>query len=274
MKLDLHTHSAASDGLLTPRELLAQALAADVELFSITDHDTLAAYDEIGRAPMQGRTRIIAGVELSADWRGRVVHILGYGFSWDAPALRAGLTLQRERREARAWAIGERLRKKGIEGAFDGARTLAGGGSIGRPHFARHLVATGAARSVDEAFTRWLNDRATAGIAQQWATLAEAVEWIASDGGSAVLAHPAKYSFTQTRLRELLADFAAAGGQGMEVVCGRQPPEATLELGRTCARFGLLASAGSDFHGPESWAPAPGITPVLPAGLTPLWAQW
>ena len=274
MKLDLHTHSAASDGLLAPAALLARALEAGVELFSITDHDTLAAYDDIGRQDFQGRTRVVSGVELSADWRGRVVHVLGYGFDWRASTLAGGLALQRQRREERAFAIGERLRRKGIEGSFEGARALANGGSIGRPHFARHLVATGVARSVDEAFTRWLNDRATAGIAQEWASLADAVGWITGDGGTAVLAHPAKYAFTHTRLRELLADFAAAGGGGIEVQCGRQQPSTTAELARLCARFSLAASVGSDFHGPESWAPNPGVEPALPAGCTAIWERW
>ncbi len=274
MKLDLHTHSTASDGLLAPADLLAKALEAGVELFSITDHDTLAAYDEIGRGAYQGRTRIVSGVELSADWRGRVVHVLGYGFDWQASSLAVGLALQRQRREERAFAIGERLRKKGIEGTFEGARALANGGSIGRPHFARHLVATGVARTVDDAFTRWLNDRATAGIAQQWASLADAVGWITGDGGTAVLAHPAKYAFTQTRLRELLADFAAAGGGGIEVRCGRQAPATMLELAALAGRFGLAGSAGSDFHGPENGSSAPGIETDLPPALKMIWERW
>lgn len=274
MKVDLHTHSTASDGVLAPRELLARAVEAGAEIFSVTDHDTLAAYEDIGREPRHGATHVIPGIELSADWRGRVVHVLGYGFDWQATALAGGIALQRERRESRARAIGERLARKGIAGAFDGARALAGDGSIGRPHFARHLVATGAARSMDDAFSRWLSDRATAGLGQPWATLAEAVGWIAADGGTAVLAHPAKYQMTHTRLRELLADFVAAGGAGLEVLCGRQQPSTTAELARNCTRFGLAASAGTDFHAPESWAPAPGMTPDLPAGVTPLWARW
>lgn len=274
LKLDLHTHSAASDGVLDAPTLLAAAAAAEVALFSITDHDSLGAYDLLDPRAAAGDVRIVPGVELSALWRGRVVHVLGYGFDASRGALRDGLARQRASRDARAVAIGERLLRKGIAGAYEGARALAGDGSIGRPHFARHLVATGAARSVDEAFSRYLNDRATAGVPTPWASLADAVAWIVADGGEAVLAHPAKYPFTHTRLRELLADFVAAGGRGLEVLCGRQPPGVLADMTALCRRFGLEASAGSDFHAPEHWQPAPGVTPVLPAGVPAFWARW
>ncbi len=274
MKLDLHTHSAASDGLLAPAALLAKAREAGVELFSITDHDTLAAYDAIGHDEWHGTMRVVPGVELSAQWRGQVVHVLGYGFDHAGGALRAGIAVQRQGREERAAAIGEALKRRGIDGAFEGARALAGDGSIGRPHFARHLVAVGAVRTFDEAFSRYLSDRATARMPQRWATLADAVGWIVADGGQAVLAHPLKYQCTRTRLRELLADFAAAGGRGLEVLCGRQPPHALAELTGLCARFELEASAGSDFHAPEAWLASPGVMPSLPESVPALWERW
>ncbi|MCC7120971.1 MAG: PHP domain-containing protein [Gammaproteobacteria bacterium] len=274
MKLDLHTHSAASDGVLPPGALLARALEAGVELLSITDHDTLAAYDAIGGAGAHGDLRLVPGIELTAQWRGQVVHVLGYGFDATRGALRAGIADQHARRAARAQAIGDRLARKGIAGAYEGALALAGDGCIGRPHFARHLVAVGAVRSVDEAFTSYLSDRATAAAATRWADLDEAIAWIVADGGQAVLAHPAKYGCTHTRLRELLADFVAAGGTGLEVLCGRQPPDAFAMLTALCRRFGLEASAGSDFHAPESWRAAPGLVPDLPDDIPALWARW
>lgn len=271
MQVDLHTHSVASDGVLSPQALLDAALAAGVTLFSITDHDTLAAYDEIGRLGSYGAMRLIPGIELSAVWQGRVVHILGYGFRWPACTLAAGIDTQRRRRDKRALEIGERLARRGIENAFEGASRHAAGGSIGRPHFARYLVETGAARSMDDAFKRWLSDRAVAGLCAHWAALTEAVDWIRADGGTAVLAHPAKYQLTHTRLRELLGDFVSGGGEGLEVICGQQAASTTRDLALSCARFGLMASAGSDFHEPQAYANAPGIRPVLPADLRTLW---
>lgn len=274
MRVDLHSHSTASDGVLAPADLLARAAGAGVELFSITDHDTLAAYDELGDAAQSGAMRVVRGVELSASWRGRVVHVLGYGFRDDAPSLARGIALQRTRREDRARAIGERLRRWGVEGAFEGAMALAGNGSIGRPHFARFLVESGIARSHDDAFHRWLGDHQMGGVAAEWASLADAVEWITADGGAAVLAHPAKYQLTHTRLRELLGDFATCGGAALEVLCGRQPPSTIGELARAGARFGLAGSVGSDFHGPETWAPAPGIASIPALDLPMLWERW
>ncbi|HMM75615.1 MAG TPA: PHP domain-containing protein [Gammaproteobacteria bacterium] len=273
MKLDLHTHSTASDGVLAPAALLAQAIEADVELFSITDHDSLAAYDAIAGAPL-GRLRLLPGIELTAQWRGQVVHVLGYGFDAGRGALRAGVEAQRRRRAERAAALGARLARLGIADTFEGARALAGEGSIGRPHFARHLLAVGAVRSVEEAFEKYLGDRATAGVGSAWASLDEAVAWIRADGGQAVLAHPVKYRYTHTRLRELLADFVAAGGCGLEVLCGRQPPGALVEMAKLCQRFGLEASMGSDFHAPEAWQPAPGVMSRLPHGIPALWERW
>ena len=274
MHVDLHSHSTASDGVLAPAELIARAAAAGVELFSITDHDTLAAYDALGGQAQPGTLRVVRGVELSASWRGRVVHVLGYGFSANAPTLARGIALQRARREERARAIGERLRRRGIEGAFEGASALAGEASIGRPHFARFLVDSGIARSADDAFHRWLGDHQMGGVAAEWASLGEAVEWIAADGGAAVLAHPAKYQLTHTRLRELLGDFAASGGVALEVLCGRQPPSTINELARAGARFGLAGSVGSDFHAPETWAPTPGVTSMPVIDLPMLWERW
>ncbi len=274
MRVDLHSHSTASDGVLAPAELLARAAGAGVELFSITDHDTLAAYDELGATPQLGAMRVVRGIELSASWRGRVVHVLGYGFSEEAPALARGIALQRSRREERARAIGDRLRRRGIEGAFEGALAIAGKASIGRPHFARFLVESGIARSADDAFHRWLGDHQMGGVAAEWASLGDAVEWITADGGAAVLAHPAKYQFTHTRLRELLCDFAACGGAALEVLCGRQPPSTIDELARAGARFGLAGSVGSDFHAPETWAPAPGIASMPTLDLPMLWERW
>jgi predicted metal-dependent phosphoesterase TrpH len=274
MRVDLHSHSTASDGVLAPADLLARAAGAGVELFSITDHDTLAAYDELGDTVRSGTMRVVRGVELSATWRGRVVHVLGYGFSDDAPSLARGIALQRTRREERARAIGDRLRRRGIEGAFEGALALAGTASIGRPHFARFLVESGIARDADDAFHRWLGDRQMGGVAAEWASLGDAIEWISADGGAAVLAHPAKYQLTHARLRELLGDFAACGGAALEVLCGRQPPSTIDELARAGARFGLAGSVGSDFHAPETWAPAPGTARVPAVGLPMLWERW
>ena len=219
--------------------------------------------------------RVLAGIELSADWRGRVVHVLGLKLRNEpAGALAAGVAAQRARRDLRGQAIGERLRKRGIEGAYEGARRIAGDGILGRPHFARFLVSIGKARTVDDAFRRWLGDHAMSNSAASWTPLADAVRWIVDDGGTAVLAHPAKYQFTHAKLRELIAEFKTAGGTGLEVACGMQTPATTRQLADLCRRFELAASAGSDFHGGPDDHARLGQPGPLPADLTPVWGEW
>lgn len=272
MRADLHAHSTASDGWLDRDELCTRAAACGVELFCVTDHDTLPS----ANAPRAtGGMRILPGIELSADWRGRVVHVLGLNLR-NRPdgELAAGVAAQRTRRDLRGQAIGERLRKRGIEGAYEGARQIAGAGILGRPHFARFLVSVGKARTVDDAFRRWLGDHAMSHSASSWTPLADAVRWIVDDGGTAVLAHPAKYSLTHAKLRELITEFKAAGGTGLEVACGLQTPATTRQLAELCRRFELAASAGSDFHGGPGDHARLGQPGPLPADLTPVWSQW
>ena len=272
MKADLHAHSTASDGWLARDELCARAAACGVDLFCVTDHDSLPPP---GAPTVCGDMRILPGIELSADWRGRVVHVLGLNLR-NAPdgALAAGVAAQRERRDLRGQAIGERLRKRGIEDAYEGARAIAGEGILGRPHFARFLVSVGTARTMDDAFRRWLGDNAMSNSAASWTPLADAVRWIVEDGGTPVLAHPAKYSLTHAKLRELITEFKTAGGAGLEVACGFQTPATTRQLADLCRRFELAASAGSDYHGGPGDHARLGQPGPMPADLTPVWAHW
>lgn len=272
LKVDLHAHSTSSDGWLPVDELCARAALCGVDLFCVTDHDTLPTARPVVR---DSNMEVLIGIELSAQWRGRVVHVLGLNLrnQPDSP-LAHGVLGQRRLRDERGQAIGERLHKRGIEGAYEGARRIAGDGVLGRPHFARYLVAEGKARSIDDAFHRWLGDHATGGGNPTWAGLADAVHWITADGGTAVLAHPAKYGFTHSRLRELVEDFKAAGGTALEVACGGQSANTTRDLAALCRRYALAASAGSDFHGGDNDHARLGQPGPLPADLTPVWVDW
>jgi predicted metal-dependent phosphoesterase TrpH len=243
-----------------------------VDLFCVTDHDTLPdTLPVVADSSMQ----ILAGIELSAQWRGQVVHVLGLNLSNQPDSsLAHGVAVQRRLRDERGQAIGERLRKRGIEDAYAGARRIAGQGVLGRPHFARFLLEQGKARSMDDAFQRWLRDGVLGGSKTSWASLADAVRWINEDGGSAVLAHPAKYQLTHSRLRELVGDFKTAGGTALEVACGFQSPNTTRDLAELCRRYGMLASAGSDFHGGEHDHARLGQPGPLPSDLAPVWSGW
>ncbi|HZW59976.1 MAG TPA: phosphatase, partial [Woeseiaceae bacterium] len=153
-------------------------------------------------------------------------------------------------------------------------RALAGSAPVGRPHFAQHLVDIGRVRDRRQAFRKFLGDGKAGDVRRHWAPLAAVTAWIRAAGGTAVLAHPAHYGLTMTRLRALLADFCAAGGDALEVVSGRQDAGTTARLAALAGEFGLLASCGSDFHGPAPHALEPGGAAPLPPACRPVWDSW
>lgn len=273
MRVDLHTHSTASDGALSPRELLAQASAAGVDMLAITDHDSVAGYQAVVAHQPPGM-RLISGTEISCYWASLCVHVVGLGIDVDAPVLVAGLAAQRAARAERAVSIATRLAKAGFADTLTGAQRIAGDAAIGRLHFAAHLVEVGAAKDYTTAFKKYLGTGKPGDVKSAWIDMPEAIDWITQAGGAAVLAHPAKYKLTQRKLEQLVRDFAAAGGHALEVVSGAQAPGLTDRLGRLAARHGLRASSGSDFHHPgQPWA-ALGTQPPLPASCQPVWQDW
>lgn len=279
MLVDLHMHSTASDGALAPAELMARAAAAGVDLVALTDHDCVDGLDEARDAAARLGMAWVSGVELSAQWQGHTVHVLGYGFDPAAPGLQDALGQVRQGRWRRAEQIAERLAAKRMPGALEGAlaaQRAAGGdpdSPPARPHFADWMVQVGHVRDQGEAFRKWLGAGKLGDIKQHWPTLAEAVQQLRGAGGVAVLAHPWHYGFTRARLRRLLRDFAEAGGRGLEVVNGKQAPEQVGLLGRLSIEFGFLASVGSDFHHPAApWMALGAMTP-LPSDCQPLWTD-
>jgi hypothetical protein len=271
MRIDLHTHTNASDGGLSATELLQRACANGVEMLSITDHDTVAAYQEIHNADMA--LTLIPGIEFSTAWRHTGVHVLGLNVNLQSDALKEGVARQQGARRKRAEHIAERLAKLGIHDALPGVERIAGNGNIGRPHFAAYLVQAGAARSIKHAFDKFLKS-SSCDNTSYWATLPQIVSWIRESGGLAVLAHPLKYKFTRTKLATMLDDFIVAGGQGLEVISGQQPGQDTRELAQLCMQKQLLASCGSDFHQPDQpWAEVGNLQP-LDEGCRPIWEKF
>jgi predicted metal-dependent phosphoesterase TrpH len=272
MTPDLHTHSIASDGTLTPAELVARADAAGVEMLALTDHDTLAGIDEALRAADGTGLKLIPGVEISVTWGGRTVHIVGLDVDPDCLQLREGLQGLRDYRDWRAEEIGRRLAKAGFEGALDGARRYAKGDLVGRTHFARFLVERGAAQDLRDVFKHFLVAGKPGHVAGEWTTLADAVGWIRAAGGHAVIAHPARYGFTRSKMLRLIGEFRECGGRALEVVSGSHSRDDYFVFARHAAENRLLASAGSDYHGPDNPWIELGRLPALPDGCTPIWA--
>ena len=268
MIVDLHTHTTASDGQLTPTELLRAADHKRISALAITDHDTLSGYREAAAISARFGVKLISGLELSSRWRKIGIHVVGLNVKTDSAAMREAEQFQRAARGERAAQIAQRLEKLTAPGLLDRVAALAGGGQIGRPHFARTLVADGVVKDVQTAFAKYLGAGKPGDIRDGWADLATVVGWISAAGGVAVLAHPAKYRLTRTRLGSLVEDFKSIGGHALEVVSGAQDPATTRQLAGLCAQHKLLASQGSDFHRPgQRWADL-GRFPLVPSQLT------
>jgi len=273
-RFDLHAHSTASDGTLTPTALMRRARESGVEVMALTDHDTLEGLAEAHQAADALGLRFIPGVEVSVTWEGLTVHIVGLGVDRDDPVLNRGLASLRDFRDWRAEEIGRRLAKHGISGAFEAARDLSNGRLISRTHFARFLVQDGRAKDVRDVFRHYLVSGKPGFVPGQWAALGDAIAWIRAAGGQAVIAHPARYRVTRGKLRRLIGEFAEQGGSALEVVSGSHSRDDYFTMAHHARDFGLAASAGSDYHGPEHPWIELGRLPDLPAGCTAIWQDW
>jgi predicted metal-dependent phosphoesterase TrpH len=271
---DLHTHSNASDGILSPAALVLRARQRGVTHLALTDHDTVHGLQSAHeQAVIEGIT-LIDGIEFSCLWAGRGIHILGLNIDTHCTQLLSAIAAQQEARDTRAEEIGKRLEKAGIPEPLEGARRLAGGAVLGRPHFARYLVEKGFASSINGAFKQYLGAGKPGDIKHCWPSVASMVAVIRDAGGVPVLAHPAKYEMTGTKLRTLTGEFKEAGGLAIEVTSGQQPPNETENLARLAAQFDLHASCGSDFHVPDQpWQELGSFTP-LPPSCRPVWQLW
>jgi predicted metal-dependent phosphoesterase TrpH len=268
---DLHCHSTASDGALTPTELVERAHRQGVTALALTDHDTTAGLNEAGNCAVKTGIDFIAGIELSTSWQGKCLHIVGLGIDPSyAPLAEATTNLQTTRLQ-RAEQIALKLEKKRIPGALAAVQKAAGDGMITRTHFADFLLSQGHVSTQQEAFDRYLAKGKPAYVATPWAELEVAVNWITQSGGVAVLAHPLRYKLTAAWMKRLLGAFKEAGGKGIEVVTGRITSEEIRQVTEYARRFELAGSTGSDFHSPvNQWVELGRLAP-LPEGITPVW---
>ncbi|POU01872.1 5'-3' exoribonuclease [Escherichia sp. ESNIH1] len=272
---DLHSHTQASDGLLSPEELVHRAVAMRVGTLAITDHDSTsaipAARAEIQRAGLD--LTLINGVEISTLWENHEIHIVGLNIDIAHPAMVTLLEEQKARRQQRAMQIGERLEKANVPGAWEGALRLANGGAVTRSHFARFLVESGKANDVAGVFKKYLARGKTGYVPPQWCTIKQAIDVIHHSGGKAVVAHPGRYDLSAKWLKRLLAHFAEQGGDAMEVAQCQQAPNERTQLAAYAQQFSLMASQGSDFHQPCPWIEL-GRKLWLPAGVEAVWQLW
>jgi predicted metal-dependent phosphoesterase TrpH len=275
VRYDLHLHSIYSDGVLAPQALVERVKAGGaVTVMALTDHDCTDGIAEASRAAEALGLGFVPGVEVSVTWEGMTLHVVGLRVDPACVALQQGLTGLMQQRHERARRIGEKLARRRIDNAYEGAKSLAGGAIVGRAHFARFLVREGYVPSLGQAFKQYLVRGGDAYVAVDWAPLADAVSWIRAAGGQAVLAHPARYKLTAGKMRKLLTEFKSCGGAGIEVVSCGQTRDVTEHLTALAQAHGLLASCGSDFHGPEQTWIEPGRFGEIPVPGIPIWHDW
>jgi len=242
---DLHIHSTASDGLLTPSEVVGLALAQGLSAIALTDHDTLAGVVEAQAAARGTQLDVIAGVEISSEGSWGDLHFLGFYVDADNAFLAERLRAMQEGRLSRARQMVQRLSRLGMPLQWEEVETLAAGQSVGRPHIARALRNRGYVSSVQEAFDRYIDHGGPAYVPRPRLTPDEVIAAIHRAGGVAVLAHPA-----HSNAIRYVPDFASCGLQGLEVYYPTHSPEDQHSLLDLCQRYNLLVTGGSDFHGP------------------------
>lgn len=272
---DLHSHTRASDGLLTPEALVERAVTMRIGVLAITDHDSVAGVAAAQQAAAERAlpVKVVAGLEASTLWENHEIHIVGLAIDPAHPAMTAFLAQQHQCRQQRAAQMGERLEKARIPGALAGAEQLADGGVITRGHFARFLVEQGYASNIAQVFKSYLARGKTGYVPPQWCTMKQAIEAIHHSGGCAVLAHPGRYGLSAKWLKRLIHAFSEAGGDAMEVAQCQQSPNERAQLAQYARAHGLAASQGSDFHQPCPWIEL-GRKLWLPADVEPVWERF
>ena len=245
-EVDLHLHTLASDGRLTPTQLVQLAAGQGLRTISVSDHDTTDGLAEAMDAAKDfPGLRIIPGIELSADVPGDEVHVLGYFIDPGDAELQSELARFREGRLGRAKAMVEKLGDLGIHVEWERVQHFAGDGAVGRPHIALALVEAGYCKEPKDAFPEYLGRNGLAYVERVKLTPAQAVGMIQSAGGVAVLAHPAYMNDMEAGI----ANLAGAGLAGMEVHYAKYREDTIRQLARLAREYGLIPCGGSDYHG-------------------------
>lgn len=307
--IDFHCHTNASDGGLSPSELIDRAYGRGLNAIAITDHDLTAGVadavqraallnakllngdadapvetyikenaevngvdnGELHRAPSERTLIVIPGVEFSTTWNDEQIHIVGLGIDPNNDSLKELEAKLKVARTQRAVAIGEKLKRLGFDRPYERCCEQAReGASITRGNYARLIFQDGKAKSVDDAFHKFLRRGQDAYVKSVWGPIEETVEVIKAAGGIAVLAHPRRYKISNMRLRKLVYEFKKAGGEAIEVSSSQQRQLDRDYLVQLCHKYEMLASLGSDFHN-EGFHRDLGQNIDLPSDLTPVW---
>ena len=249
MKIDLHSHSYFSDGVLSPEDLVQRAVDEGLDALALTDHDTLEGLQRANIAAKKVSLTLIDGVEVSCLWRKQTIHVLGLGVDRNNSEMINRFKQVRQMRLDRADKIASKLTQMGVAGVRENVIDRVEG-VVGRLHFANYLVEKGLAKTPGKAFKAFMQRGKPGYVSCNWMAMHEAVELIKQAGGIAVIAHPRRYPFTFTKLTNLITEFRESGGLGVEVATtsqGKSDQQLLMSLAR---RLDLYTSIGSDFHAP------------------------
>lgn len=285
--IDLHSHTTASDGTLSPDELVLLAHKAGIHTLAITDHDTMTGFLLAKNTSHKLGVRLIAGVEISCHhvllggygknpYTQKAIHVVGLDIQ-DVPLMQFALLDIQQSRASRGRAMSDRLASLfhlSADEFWADILTKTGGNakSVGRVHLAQVLVQKSLVKTVQEAFDKYLAEGKPAYVAMQTLSMAQAVALIQDCGGKAVLAHPTRYKLSATRVRKLIADFAQMGGDGCELPAVSEPVSTRQMIDKAMMTCGLAVSVGSDFHGATTPWRRLGQVPQLTNNQTPIWS--
>ena len=289
MKIDLHCHSTCSDGTYAPTEVVQRAHSAGVTVLALTDHDTLLGIDEARQAASACDMQLINGVEISCEHTlaggygknkttNKIIHVLGLNFT-DCAQMHETLQQLQDSRANRGQRIVETLSELlaiDYEDLWHAVLIKAGNNpqAVGRAHIGQVLFERGEVKTVQKAFDKYLADNKPAYVAIEALSMARGIELIQACGGKAVLAHPTRYQLSATRVRKLIAEFAALGGDGCELPSNSEPLSTRKMVDRSIAEHDLAVSIGSDFHGSNMPWRRIGDVPVLSAEQRGIWQSF
>ncbi len=272
LKYDLHTHTTASDGSLSPIELFELANQKSIKTLAITDHDSVAGVKQLIDLQHQKKLsldiKLIPGAELTCVLNNQILHVVALNIQLDNSQLNQHLIKLQELRIVRAEKISLKLQKSKLPDLMPYVLEKVKDGQIGRPHFAKVLCELGIVANEAAAFKKYLGAGKSANVKVEWPDLEEVLDVIHNSGGVAVLAHPTKYKLTMSKLRKVITSFKELGGDAIEISYPGVTKEQQNILKYEADKHELTVSAGSDFHTPDnSWVEL-GRYPELPDGLS------
>ena len=248
-RIDLHTHSNASDGSMTPSELVRHAKGSGLRAVALTDHDTTAGLSEAKQTAEEIGIELVCGIELAA-WQDRTeLHIVGLDIDEEQPEFLAAMKEMQQIREERNQKMIPLMAEAGVDITLEKLHEKEGSGVLTRANFARYLISVGFVKSIDEAFRRYLDNSRPFYLPRKKITPERAIALIRSAGGIPVLAHPMLYRLDRETLEKYIRLLKEMGLEGMEVYYSTNTPSDDLYLSHLANHYQLKYSGGSDFHG-------------------------